>query len=83
MTPLRILSALLCATLLGACGHSVAVSPTPPAGLLQPCAAPAVPDPDKATDRDVATAILDLGQAYYDCKARYDGLSGWVKGLGK
>lgn len=81
--PLRPLAAALsCAMLLTACStHSVAVAPVPNAALLQPCVDPAVaPNPDTATDNDLALMMINLGKAYADCKQRQADLVTFVKG---
>lgn len=44
------------------------------------CSDPRLPDPETATDRDVALALLDIGRAYYDCKRRQADLAAWVRG---
>ena len=50
---------------------------------MQPCADPNLPDPEAAGDRDVANALLELGQAYFSCKRQHADLATWVRGLGK
>jgi hypothetical protein len=47
---------------------------------MLPCLDPALPDPETATDRDVANALLEIEQAYVDCKRRQADLAAWVRG---
>ncbi len=57
------------------------VKPQPGAELLADCVDPAlVPDPDTATDNDVALERVKVAQAYVDCKRRHADLAKWVRG---
>lgn len=80
MTPLRVIAALLCATLLTACAR-YSVAPKPSEALLTPCVDPVIPD--GSTDNDYATLMLNLGQAYINCKNEKATLATWVRGLAK
>ncbi len=49
----------------------MALAPRTDPRILEGCTDPKlVADPVKATDNDLATMMLELGQAYLDCKAR-------------
>lgn len=39
-----------------------------------------VPNPDVATDNDLALMMLDLGKAYAECERKQADLAKWVKG---
>ena len=69
--------ALLCTTLLSACGGSsvsaVPLPRTPDPSLLLPCRDPEL-TPDPGTDNDYATDELTLASAYAQCKARHAAL---------
>lgn len=76
-------AALLCVTLLGACSTPsipVVVKPRPSAALLEACTDPAVvPNPEAATDNDIALMMLNLAKAYADCKERQANLAKFVR----
>jgi hypothetical protein len=57
------------------------VARQPDASLLLPCADPElVPDPDTATDNEVAAERIRVAEAYLACKQRYADLVTFVKG---
>jgi hypothetical protein len=76
----RQVAALLSAALLAGCAtRSVPVDRKPDPSLLQPCTRP-VPPPAKATDNDIALALVDAVQRYLECEARQKALADFVKG---
>lgn len=77
-------AALSCAILLAGCTSysAVPVSRQPDASLLLPCRDPAlVPDPETATDNDVAAERIRVAEAYLACKQRHADLVIFVKGV--
>jgi hypothetical protein len=69
--------------LLTACGTSsrVAAPRSPDPALLLPCVDPAlVPDPDSATDNDIAIERVRVAEAYVACKRRHQDLVTFEKG---
>jgi hypothetical protein len=53
----------------------------PDASLLLPCRDPElVPDPDAATDNDVAAERIQVAEAYLACKRRHADLVTFVNG---
>ena len=82
LPPLRA-AALSCAMLLAACTtySAVPVPRQPDASLLLPCRDPAlVPDPDSATDNDVAAERIRVAEAYLACKQRHADLVTFING---
>ena len=76
-------AALSCAMLLAACTSfsAVPVPRQPDASLLLPCRDPElVPDPDTATDNDIAAERIRVAQAYLACRQRHADLVTFVKG---
>ena len=74
MHPRPLSAALSCAMLLAACtsSSSVPVARQPDASLLLACADPElVPDPDTATDNEVAAERIRVAEAYLACKQRH------------
>lgn len=59
----------------------MAVVPRPSEALMQPCRDPDIPAGN--TDNDYATMMLNLGQAFVNCKNEKASLATWVRGLGK
>ena len=83
MHPRPISAALSCAMLLAACtsSSSVPVSRQPDASLLLPCRDPElVPDPETATDNDIAAERIRVAEAYLACRERHADLVTFVKG---
>lgn len=81
MHPRAMAAALSCATLLAGCGtySTVPAARTPDASLLLPCQDPAlVPDPDTATDNEVAAERIRVAEAYLACKRRHADLVTFV-----
>ena len=76
-------AALSCAMLLAACTSfsAVPVARQPDASLLLPCRDPAlVPDPETATDNDIAAERIRVAEAYLACKRRHADLVTFVNG---
>jgi hypothetical protein len=59
----------------------VAIAPKANEALLKPCRDPEVPAGN--TDNDFATLLLNVGQAYVNCKREKEDLATWARGLGK
>lgn len=76
----RQVAALLSIALQAGCAtRSVPVDRQPDPSLLQPCTRP-VPPPAKATDNDIALALVDAVQRYLECEARQRALAEFIKG---
>jgi len=74
---------LPCGLLLSACGtrldRPVVVKLQPGAALLSPCVDPAlVPNPDTATDTDIALERVKVAEAYVNCRQKQADLAKWV-----
>ena len=83
MHPKPLAAALSCATLLAACTSysTVPVDRQPDATLLLPCRDPAlVPDPETASDNDIAAERIRVAEAYLACKRRHRDLVTFVTG---
>lgn len=57
------------------------VAPKANEALLAPCVDPVLPTGQ--TDNDYATLMLNLGQAYQNCKSEKAALATWVRGIAK
>lgn len=69
--------------LLAACTSysTVPVARQPDASLLLPCVDPElVPDPDAASDNDIAAERIRVAEAYLACRRRHADLVTFVKG---
>lgn len=54
------------------------VAPKPSEALLTACVDPAVPD--VRTDNDLGVLLVNLAQAYADCRQRHADLARWMRG---
>jgi hypothetical protein len=82
MRPRPPAAALSCAMLLAACTSysAIPVPRQPDASLLLPCRDPElVPDPDTATDNEIAAERVRVAEAYLACKRRHADLVIFVK----
>jgi hypothetical protein len=57
------------------------VAPKANEALLKPCRDPEVPAGN--TDNDFATLLLNVGQAYVNCRNEKAALATWARGIGK
>lgn len=73
---------LPCVLLLAACASSspVPLNRQPDPSLLMPCVDPVLtPNPDAATDNDIAAERIRVAQAYLACKGRHEDLAAFVR----
>ena len=69
---------LLCLLLAGCAHERIVYRPVPvPAGLLQPVTHPIIPDPQTATQRDVALLLIEQHQALAVYQARLTAIATW------
>ena len=69
---------LLCLLLAGCAHERIVYRPVPvPAGLLQPVTHPTIPDPQTATQRDVALLLIEQHQTLAVYRARLAAIAIW------